>query len=189
MKKIALSLAFAAVVASCSAQIAVYTYSARIQGVNPGSELKASESGKMFYNFGATNSITAVINNTAKRVQTVRSVNQVAAIITGKGQDTFTALVSLPPGTQNAVYLGSPIIGKNAKLSIASTQTVTFPKVFNRHMESVSYNPPDSGFSQSDEVYTFSQASTQTANANGQNINDLAQAMVDALVAKGYESF
>jgi len=190
MKKIALSILFAGVVASGSAQIAVYNFSARVQGINAGSELKTSESGKMFYDFATTNSITVIVDNSAKRVQTVLSRNQVSAVITGKGQDTFTALVTLPPGTPQAIFLGSPIIGKNAKLRVSSTQTVTFPKILNRHMESVSYNPPDdSGFSQSDEVYTFSQSSTQAANASSQSIDDAAQAMVDALVAKGYESF
>lgn len=191
MKKIALSLLIAAVVASCSAQIAVYNYSALVKGVSPGYEPKESDTGKMFYDFGTTNSITVVVHTSSKRVQMVRSMYQAAVTLTGKGQDTFTALTSLPTNSIPSggfMYLSSPVLGKNEALKISSTQTVSFPKVFNRHLESLFYYPPDnSAFTQSDEVYTFSQPSTQTANANAQSIDDAAQAMVDALVAKGYQ--
>jgi hypothetical protein len=193
MKKIALSIVFVAVAATCSAQTAVYNYSTRIKSINSGNEVKVSESGKMFYDFATTNSITVIVNAAAKRVQTIRSINQAAVVINGQREDTFTALVTvptnaLPPG--GSIFLGSPIFGKNADLKISSTQTVTFPKVFNQHMEDVSYGPPgDSWYTRSDAVYTFSPAATQTANAKAESIDDASQAMVDALVAKGYQSF
>ena len=191
MKKLTLSAAFAVIVASCSAQIAVYNYSALNKGVLPGNELKTSLSGKMFYDFGTTNSITVIVNASAKRVQLIRSVDQVDVTIAGKGQDTFTALISVPTNglpSGGSVFLQSPIVGKNANLKISKTETVGFPKVFNRHLVTLFYSPPDgSEFTQSDEVYTFSQPLTQTANVNAQSIDDAAQAMVDALVAKGYE--
>ena len=193
MKKIALSIVFATVAATCSAQIAVYNCSTLMEGIQPGVELKSSDSGKMFYDFATTNSITVMVDTKAKRVQMISSMNQVATTITGKGEDTFTAIISVPTNALPAgsiTYVGTPIFGKNGSLEISSSQTVTFPKILNRHMETVTYNPPDnSGYSRADEVYTFSQADTQTANANGQSIDDAAQAMVDALVAKGYESF
>lgn len=190
MKKFVLSIVLTAVAVSCSAQIAVYNYSTRIKGINSGNELNVPESGKMFYDFATTNSVTIMVNTAAKRFQVIHSINQAAATITGKGQDTFTALVvvptnALPFGT--TVFLGSPIFGKNAALKISSTQTVTFPKVFNQHQETVSYSPPsDSSYSQSDAVYTFSQSATQTANANNQSIDAAAQVVIDGLEAKGY---
>jgi len=192
MKKISLSLLFAAVVASSPAQIAVYNYSTRIKSINSGSELSVPESGKMFYDFATTNSISVVVNNGTKRFQTIHSINQAAATIMGEGRDSFTALVVVPTNavpSGSMIFLGSPIFGKNAALKISSTQTVTFPKVFNQHQETISYGPPsDSWYSKSDSVYTFSPSATQTANAKAQSIDDAAQAMTDGLAAKGYSA-
>jgi hypothetical protein len=191
MKKIWLSFLLLFLVMTCRAQVIIYRYSALNKAIGGGNDLKTSMTGKMFYSWQSTNSVNVIVDDKNKRLWVVQITNQVATTITGKGKETFTALAFVPViGNQNNTiqYIGSPTIGKNESLVIAKNMPVTFPRVFNHHLLTLSLNSSgDSGLTQTDEVYTYLQSATQSANAQSQTIDAAVNAMVEPLEQQGYQ--
>jgi hypothetical protein len=182
-----------ALVSNCSAALLVYKYSGIETQILDGHERSFNISGEMFYD-SVTNCATFVGWGTLtghKTYWTNTTTNWFVSTIQGVGKSYTLLNLSTSDYDSN----GFPNLsyefyrGINARLKIATGQTLSFPQIFICTETTVDASESVSalGWGQANTSLVFQPASTQKANNQGQTAAGLANALVQSLQNKGYE--
>jgi len=190
MKQTLIVLAFLLLVFRIHAALVEYSYTGKETFLGNGGEEMITYSGIMMYDTVSSN-VTFVDWRSDKTYRVSTNTNLHFTVVAGPNSKTYTVITESSSGadTNGFYHLNDYMIsGQNATLSIAANTTYEFPTRFagsnNRNL-----TPDEIGNERLEtwgEQMTFSASRTQSDNNKNLSTNEVANALITELQAKGY---
>lgn len=175
--------------------ILIYDYSGVEKCTTAGHVSMNAYSGRLFFIPATTNgTFVGWSMEKGKKQYWVNPLSDYLLItISGENKHTITVLGQAGQGidTNGYPHLWSDLHkGQNTVLTVAKREYFSFPATLT---DTTTRIYPDAAtgnmvLDEANSFYTFSQEMTQDANNNGQTMEDLVNALVNSLTAKGYKS-